>query len=141
MAPLEHSEAAANVFSSLLGVASASPSYPTGGEYSYTQQAFQVMSPTPPQAQWQNPQVPPTGASPFMQQGEQGPPTLPPAQGNMPGPYGAYPGPDSTISGPVRMSPNTFQGQSAGGTGGQPAAGEKTAKRGFLDTIRGWFHL
>lgn len=153
MAPLEHSEAAANVFSSMLGVASASPSYPTGGENPYAQQAFQSMSSMPPQWQGQNPQVPPTGASPFMQQGDQGPPTFPPAQvypgtmptspaqGYMPGPYGGSPRPGSTTNGPVPMSPDAFQGQPGGGSGGQPPAGEKTAKRGFLETIRGWFHL
>ena len=165
MAPLEQSEVAANVFSSMLGVASVSPSYPSApaSEYAPAQQSFRAMSPPSPlvQGQFPSPAVPS-----FIQQGQQGVPAgvpsyqpsasppaytaMPPAtpaQGIMPNAFGGrqpaaqqagYYGP---TNGPVPMSPNAFQGlpaseqvQMAG------TAGSKTARRGFLETIRGWFH-
>jgi hypothetical protein len=148
MAPLEQSEVAANVFSSLLGVASASPAYPgpQGGQYPAAQQAFQVMLPVSPQAPGQIQPYPPPVASPFMPPGEQvgqpvsplspaygGMAPTPPAQGYSPDAFGGvYQGP---------MPPNALQGQP--GRGQFPASeptGTKTARRGFLETIRGWFH-
>lgn len=152
MAPLEQSEVAANVFSSMLGVASVSSPYPSapGSGYAPAQQSFQAMPPSSPPAQGQ---FPSSAAPSFIQQGQQGfpmgvPPSQPsappsaymamppatPAQGNMPNTYGGYQ--------PVPMSPNAFQGLPPGEqaqTAG--TAGPKTARRGFLETIRGWFHL
>jgi len=161
MAPLEQSEVAANVFSSLLGVASVSPSYPPApaNEYPSAQQPFQGMPPSSFQAQGQFP----SPAMPsFIQQGQQGStvgvpssqpsaytsmPPATPGQGNIPNAFsGRQPasqqaGYSGLANGPVPKSPNSFQGLPAGEqaqTAGM--TGAKTARRGFLETIRGWFH-
>ena len=170
IAPLEQSEMAANVFSSMLGVASVSPSYPSTpmSEYAPAQQSFQAMPPSAPVSPQAQAQFPSAGVPPFMQQGGQGLPprtsssqpyapppgytaipSTAPAQGNMPNTFGAYPPagqqagyPYGAANEPVPISPGTFSGQFGGAqTQADWTAGEKTAKRGFIETIRGWFHL
>lgn len=161
MAPLEQSEVAANVFSSMLGVASVSSPYPSApaSEYASAQQSFQAMSPSSPPAQGQ---FPSPAVPSFIQQGQQGSsmgvpssqpsaytamPPATPVQGNMPNPYAghqpaAQQGYFGPTNGPVPMSPNAFQGLPPNEQAQTAAmAGAKTAKRGFLETIRGWFHL
>lgn len=160
MAPLEQSEMAASVFSSMLGVASVSPSYPTSGGDYLAQQSFQ---PTPQMPPFSAPLQGPGANQPIpgQQGGISSPPPYPgmppasPPQNTMPGaPGGAYqpmmqqagvsgPGgqnayPGSTVNSPVPASPQGGHqpDQQAGGT-----AGTKTAKRSFLETIRGWFHF
>jgi hypothetical protein len=135
----EQSEVAANVFSSMLGVASNTPYYPmptSGG-----QQGFQNAPPAYNGA--------PSG---FVGQ----PPAAPqsPAPGTMPGgyagnyqnsyqnaqsPYATYPGSNQAQQNPVAaMQPGPFNGGQCVSTN---QAGAKPGKRSFLDTIREWFHL
>ena len=139
----EQSEVAANVFSSMLGVASNTPYYPmptSGG-----QQGFQNAPPAYNGA--------PSG---FVSQ----PPSAPqsPAPGTMPGgyagnyqnsyqnaqsPYATYPGSNQAQQMPQQnpvasMQPGAFNGGQGVSTN---QAGAKPGKRSFLDTIREWFHL
>ncbi len=152
MAPLEQSEVAANVFSSMLGVASNSPAYPTtpAGDFSSMQQNFQGQpSQYSPEPRFAAPQY----AAPFTQHGEMGmqQPSAPAVWGgesyqpvqpgsqqglgqNAPNMYGAYPGaPDS---GQVNIQQNAQAYQAPAMT-----PGAKPSKRGFFETIREWFHL
>ena len=146
MAPQEQSEAAATIFSSMLGVASGAPSYPAqptpfGVQ---PQQNFQNVPPQSPTA------IPNTGGQP-MQQG-----AMPAGYSGGPGVYqggqggygGGYPG-GNYAQGPV---PIQFPGMSADdynagqrmpvNSGNQVnQAGAKPAKRSIIDTIREWFHL
>ena len=146
----EQSEVAANVFSSMLGVASNTPYYPvpTFGE----QQGFQN---APAQPMYAPPAY--NGApSSFASQ----PPAAPqsPAPGTMPGgyagnyqnsyqnpqtPYASYPGSNQGQYMPQQnpvaaMQPGAFNGGQGVSTN---QAGAKPGKRSFLDTIREWFHL
>lgn len=128
MVPPEQSEVAANVFSSMLGVASISPSYPASS-MPVTQQPFQ--------APGQIPQFPSAAGNPYAQPG------MPSStQGNVPntfagGPQPGYPG---TAYGPAPAWPQG-QLQETRTSGPTETTGTKTARRGFLETIRGWFHL
>lgn len=156
MVPQEQSELAANVFTSMLGVASTAPSYP--GQPS----AFR----TPPQQSFQNAPaqspgaipnstgqtVPPryAGSQPMQGQG------VPPAgytggysgQEVYQGGYGGYPG-GNAAPGPVPIqfpgmpSEAYYAGQRTPANSGNQVnqAGAKPAKRSFFDTIREWFHL
>ena len=142
----EQSEVAANVFSSMLGVASNTPYYPmptSGG-----QQGFQNAPPA-----YNGAQGAPSG---FAGQ----PPAAPqsPAPGTMPGgyagnyqnsyqnpqtPYASYPGSNQGQYMPQQnpvaaMQPGAFNGGQGVSTN---QAGAKPGKRSFLDTIREWFHL
>ncbi|HKV57394.1 MAG TPA: zinc ribbon domain-containing protein [Ktedonobacteraceae bacterium] len=137
MMPPEQSEVAANVFSSMLGVASNAPYYPApnGGG----QQSFQSAPGQPSGSLY---------APPAFNSG-QGIPAAQPAQGTGPGGYAgsytnnAYQNPQN----PYAANPGNNQGQqmpgafNAGqGVPGNPA-NAKPGKRSFLDTIREWFHL
>ena len=128
MGPPEQSEVAANVFSSMLGVASISPSYPAS-PMPVTQQSFQ--------APGQIPQFPSAAGNPYVQPG------MPSSsQGNVPNafPGGSQPGYPGTAYGPAPAWPQgQFQETRTSGT--PETTGAKTARRGFLETIRGWFHL
>lgn len=139
MMPPEQSEVAANVFSSMLGVASNAPYYPSqnGG-----QQSFQS-APGQPSGSLYAPQPP--VASPSIFNNEQG---LPAAQGAMPGGYaGNLNNGYQNMQNPYTANPGNNQGQQMPGVynagQGVPAnsANGKSGKRSFLDTIREWFHL
>ncbi len=133
MGPREQSEVAANVFASMLGVASPVPNFPppsTGGMTGY-----------PPQGQSQMGSRDPIDRVPPM----------------YPGNAGSAPMGNSPIDRGSAMGPGSYQGYQAGysmlgvqqpGVPQQPpgmaASGHmepnaKTPKRGFLETIRGWF--
>jgi hypothetical protein len=141
--PQEQSEVAANVFSSVLGVAYSAPHFPSTGtgsqwpaptlEAAFPAQGFQAGQPQPPAGtQWNVPVQPPgtgnnqqaQGYNPAAYQAEY------PAGGNV-----SYPGlpqqPQQFPSGPgIPMT-----GQQANTS----TPGSKRAKRGFLETIRSWF--
>jgi hypothetical protein len=149
--PQEQSEVAANVFSSVLGVASSAPYFPSTGtgsqwhapaqEATFPAQGFQTGQPQPPAGmQWNAPVQPPgiTGT--------------PPAQGYNPATYQrgqqvAYPavGNVSYTGMPQQQQqPQNWQGMPMGTSMAdqQPdmqVSSSKPAKRGFLDTIRSWF--
>lgn len=159
MMPPEQSEAAANVFSSVLGVASVSPQYPASNQQNFgsapaapsgTFYTPQPVSPMSAPSAFNNEQAVPSGAGIAPQ----------PAQGTIPGSYaGSYANAYPNSGGP-NMNPSIAnQGQSLpqqppasvmqtgayqGGQNGAayPAgANARPGKRSFLDTIREWFHL
>lgn len=146
IAPQEQSEIAANVFSSVLGVASSAPYFPSAGPGSplnapsqnvtTPSQGFQGGQPQPPAGtQWNAPSQPSGFAG------------VPPAQGYYPAGYqegqqGAYPAGYAGYMGPG-VSPG---GAQPGMAPQSPASGQsmqagpsKPAKRGFIETIRSWF--
>jgi hypothetical protein len=163
MMPPEQSEAAANVFSSMLGVASNTPYYPAPN--SGRQQGFQD-TPAQPSgslyaAQAMSPSASSSMYAPPMSNGEQGMPSgvVGPlsAQGTMPGGYAgnyqngyqdaqnlyaAYPGGNQ---GQQMQQPPMAGAQPGAFNGGQGVpmsqSSAKPGKRSFLDTIREWFHL
>lgn len=124
----EHSEVAANVFSSVLGVASSAPYFPSAGMQSNAPSQPSGFAGVPP-AQ---------GYSPAGYQGGQ--------QGAYPA--GGYPGPGGF---PPGGQPAMAQHPQAYGPGMPPepsmagqrsktnAPGTKPAKRGIIETIRSWF--
>jgi hypothetical protein len=156
----EQSEVAANVFSSVLGVASSAPYFPSAGSGSQwnapsqnvaaPSQGFQGGQPQPPAGtQWNAPSQPSGFAG------------VPPSQGYNPagnrvGQQGAYPsggyaGYMSPGGSPMGAQSGMTQQPPASGPGmpGVPsmtghqsytnASGSKPAKRGFIETIRSWF--
>jgi len=148
MVPQEQSEVAANVFSSMLGVASSAPYFPSTGtgsqwhapsqEATFPPQGLQSGQPQPPAGmQWNVPPVQTPGMA-----------GIPPAQGYNPASYQggqqvAYP-----VGGNVGYSGIPQQPQQPPNGPGMPLTGQqfntnesssKPAKRGFLDTIRSWF--
>jgi hypothetical protein len=122
MAAHEQSEVAANVFSSMLGVASAAPSFSTQppGEAFGNSQGFSVGQSQEPMSQ-----MPQTQGYMGYQGGYGGYP-----MGNQPAWSQQQPANGSNMS-PMPMTPG--QGQIA------PSPGSKPARRGFLETIRSWF--
>jgi hypothetical protein len=120
MVPLEESEVAANVFSSMLGVSSSAPNFhPAGTQWNRPSQplGFTGM----PAAQGYNPAGYPGG-----QQGAY-PPGGPTGNARSEGiPMGGQPGMAQQPQRPVT-------GQQADSLGSKPA------KRGFIETIRSWF--
>jgi hypothetical protein len=136
MAPREESEVAANVFSSMLGVASSAPNFPpVGTQWNAPSSGFQGGQPQPPAGtQWNGPSQPPGfGGAPAAQ-------VYNPA-GYPGGQQGAYPpgGPmGNARPGGVLMGGQQPQRPSV--TGQQAdSPGSKPAKRGFIETIRSWF--
>jgi len=144
MMPPDQSEAAASVFSSVLGVASVSPQYPTSP--AANQQNF-VGGPAGPSGAFYTPQP----VSPMIPQ---------PAQGTIPGSYpgnyaNAYPNSGTDVQAPYvanqgqpmpQQPPASVMqtGTLQGGQNGPAYSGGASArqgKRSFLDTIREWFHL
>lgn len=162
MMPPDQSEAAANVFSSVLGVASVSPQYPASP--AANQQNFAGAPNGPSGAYYPSQQASPM-AAPSMLNNEQAVPpgagVAPwPAQGTIPGSYAGNYANANPNSGPMMQNPYVAQqGQSMppqspssvmqAGTfqGGQNSqayaagASARPGKRSFLDTIREWFHL
>ncbi len=129
----EESAVAANVFASMLGVASAAPNFPMqpqGGNFAQQQgpQNWQAQPQQgmPPQ---QNPMS--GGAPPTGYPGQQ--------QGYMPGGYQGEGYPMRTPSGMLPPQTNTAGMSPEPTMPGQQKANTKSNKRGFLDTIRGWF--
>lgn len=155
MMPPEQSEAAASVFSSVLGVASVSPQYPASP--AANQQNFA----SGPAGAFYTPQAASPMATPSaFGNGQAVPPGIQPAQGTVPGSYGgnyanAYPNSGQNMQTPyvanqgqpVLQQPPASVMQSGALQGGQnnPAysggASARPGKRSFLDTIREWFHL
>jgi hypothetical protein len=147
MAPREESEAAANVFSSMLGVASSAPHFPPAGTQwnapsqnaMAPSQGFQGGQPQAPAGtQWNGPSQPPGFGG------------APAAQGYNPAGYpggqqGAYlpggPMGNARPGGvPMGGQPGMAQQPQRGVTGQQAdSLGSKPAKRGFIETIRSWF--
>jgi hypothetical protein len=131
MSPHEQSEVAANVFSSLLGVASAAPNIPPtyapSGNAAASQQAFQGGG------QYQGPQW---NAS-YQQQA--GPGGVPPAQGynQYAGAYQAGGYPMGGQPGMPQQPPLAYGPPNAGQRSNSPGA--KPARRGIIETIRSWF--
>lgn len=130
MSPHEQSEVAANVFSSLLGVASAAPNIPPtyapSGNAAASQQAFQG-------GQYQGAQW---NAS-YQQQA--GPGGVPPAQGynQYAGAYQAGGYPMGGQPGMPQQPPLAYGPPNAGQRPNSPGA--KPARRGIIETIRSWF--
>jgi hypothetical protein len=133
--PQEQSEVAANVFSSVLGVASAAPYLPSNAqEATSPSQGNQSRQPQPPVGMQWNAPVPPPGTTgspqaqgynPVIYQGGQQ--VVNPFGGNV-----SYPGmPQQLPNGPgmpmAGQQPNTN------------ISGSKPVKRGILETIRSWF--
>ena len=133
MGPYDQSEVAANVFSSMLGVASSAPYFPSPSFPSGSQQGFQ--------------------GEQFQQQGQ---PQMRPTSAPSPNPPGSMPQMNNAAPG---MQPG-FSGQGYAPAGQQfganragmqsfpPGSGQrsnpnssatKPAKRGIIDTIRSWF--
>ncbi len=145
LGPHEDSEVAANVFASMLGVASVAPYFP-------------ARSPNPGRAQVppQNQQaMPPRGNEmPGTPPGFAGPPASPgyipggyPMGDNQPGAgsvlpsgaqWGRYSGAER-VPQPPPMSRSGMPPGSGQIMPGQPKPNTKPAKRGFLDAIRDWF--
>ena len=148
--PQEQSEMAANVFSSVLGVASSAPYFPSpeaGSRWQapsqgamFPPQGFQSAQPQPPAGMQWNAPVPPPGAT-----------GVPQAQGYNPAAYQggqqvvnraggnvSYPGmpqQPQQLPGGQGMPMGTSMAQQSNANESQA----KPAKRGFLETIRSWF--
>ncbi len=145
--PQEQSEVAANVFSSVLGVASSAPYFPSTGTGSQWQAPAQEATFPPPGFQYGQPQ-PPTGMqwnTPVQPQGITG---VSPAQGYYPATYQGGQQIVNPAGGNVNYTGMPQQPQQPPSGPGMPMAGQqsntnvsssKPAKRGFLDTIRSWF--
>jgi len=141
----EQSEVAANVFSSMLGVASSAPYFPSqpGSTPGY-QQGFQGESfqqqPAPTQMRQMPAQSPnPSGALP---QANNAIPTMQPGlpgQGYLPGGPQAYaPGTPGQQLPPYSGAASPSQINNGQRPGANPSGG-KPARRGFIETIRSWF--
>ncbi len=144
MMPPEQSEVAANVFSSMLGVASSTPYYPApsaGGQQSFSS------APGQPSGSLNTAQPASPMAAPPVLNGEQAMAgsyannVFQNSYPNMQNPYTSIQGqpmPQQTQTPVATMQPGTFNGGQ-----GVPAssANAKPGKRSFLDTIREWFHL
>ena len=153
--PQEQSEVAANVFSSMLGVASSAPYFPSAGpgsqwnapsqEATMPSQGFQSGQPQPPAGmQWNVPVQPPgitgvpsaQGYNPAAYQGGQ--------QVVSPTNYMAPGGSSVGVQSGMTQQPPNWSGMPMGSSmAGQQsntnASSSKPAKRGFLETIRSWF--
>lgn len=144
----EASAAAANVFASMLGVASNAPQLPAQPQQPQPMQqgaGSQVQTPFQP-AQGMGPG---NGMLPGQTQGYAGPVQGYGSQGYQAGPQGqqgSYPGhPGYPVSSQAGVSqPLSNQGMPVSpGQSGQREQGKpaKPARRGFLDTIREWFRF
>ena len=150
MMPPEQSAVAANVFSSMLGVASSTPYYPApsaGG-----QQNFSSTPPQPSGSLYTAQPAPPMAAPPVFNNGLAMPSGAVPqaTQGTMPGSYAdnysnayqsSYPNTQNpyTANQGQPMQPGAFNaGQDS--PVNPASANAKPGKRSFLDTIREWFH-
>ncbi len=157
MMPPEQSEVAANVFSSMLGVASSTPSYPApsaGGQQSFSSAPGQPSGSLYP-AQPASPMAAPpvfnneqamasgfAGAAPQSAQetipGSYAGNNANNAYQNTQNPYTANAGQPMPQQPPVAaMQPGAFNT----GQGSPVNTNARPGKRSFLDTIREWFHL
>jgi hypothetical protein len=144
--PQEQSEVAANVFSSVLGVAASAPYFPPGESQAQNQLPGQGTA-FPPQGLQSGQTQPPTGTQWNVAAQPPVSPANPQMQGYNPAVYqggqqvvnplggnAGYPGMPQQPAG---------QNMSMGATMAQQpdanASNVKRAKRGFLDTIRSWF--
>jgi hypothetical protein len=134
MGPYDQSEVAANVFSSMLGVAASAPYFPSGSQQGFQEEQFQQQ-----QGQSQMRQMPAPSPNP---------------SGSMPQMNNAAPGMQPGFSGQGYASTGQqgySMGNQPGGSGMQsfPAgygqrsnpnsSGTKPSRRGIIDTIRSWF--
>lgn len=150
LGPYEQSEVAANVFSSMLGVASSAPYFPAqpgstpGYQQGFQGELFQQQSVPPQMGQIPMPSPGPSGslhqvntAMPGSQPGlasqgyipggvQQGYPT-----GNQPGAAGQSLPPNSAGAQPFSAGNNQRLNANA--------SGPKQGRRGIIDTIRSWF--
>ncbi|HEX6484230.1 MAG TPA: hypothetical protein VF043_35750 [Ktedonobacteraceae bacterium] len=124
--PYDSSEVAANVFSSMLGVASSAPYYPSGSQQGQPQ--MRPMPAPPPNAPGSMPQM--SNDAPGMQSGFSGQGY---SMGNQPGASGQ------------QLATNRAGMQSFSPGSGQRAnpnsSATKPARRGIIDTIRSWFSI
>jgi hypothetical protein len=146
--PHEQSEVAANVFSSMLGVASSAPYFPSAGpgsqwnassqEATMPSQGFQSGQSQPPAGmQWN---APTQAYNPTAYQGGQQ--IVYPTGGNVSymGPGGSSLGVQSGMAQQPPNGPGMPMGLSmAGQQSNTNASSSKPAKRGFLEIIRSWF--
>ncbi len=147
--PYEQSEVAANVFSSMLGVASSAPYFPSqpgstpGYQQGFQGELFQQQS-SPAQMRQLSPQSPdPSGSQYQANNALPGMPSGLAGQGYMPGGPQAYaPGNQPGASGQQLPPYNTGTPSFPANNGQRPNASSsstKPARRGFIETIRGWF--
>lgn len=144
--PQEQSEAAANVFASMLGVSASTP-MPAGGQPQANN--LGVAPPRPPQQVqpglpgWQSPQQAPVNqAAQPWQSPNQSPPENRPPLSPMPGSYvaGSQVGGMQGQTYPGTMgNPNMARGPVASGVGGRAGEAEGTRKKGLFDAIRDFF--
>ena len=153
--PHEQSEVAANVFSSMLGVASSAPYFPSAGpgsqsnrpsqEVSMPSQGFQSGQPQPPVGmQWNMPVQPPGTTAVPPAQGYYSPTYQGGQQVVYPTSYMAQGGSSVGVqSGMTQQPPNgpgmPMGSSMAGQQSNANASSSKSVKRGFLETIRSWF--
>jgi len=121
MGSREQSEAAANVFASMLGVASPAPTFSTATPGVMTGTISREQVPT---TQGQS------------QMGGIGGPSPVPASAAGPGAYPEYQAGYSVLG---VQQPGIPQQSSGMATSGQKGPNSRASKRGFLETIRGWF--
>jgi hypothetical protein len=146
--PHEQSEVAANVFSSMLGVASSAPYFPSTGPGSQSNassqgammppQGFQSGQTQPPAGmQWN---APAQAYNPTAYQGGQQAAYSTGGNVNYMGPGGSSVGVQSGMTQQPPNGPGTPMGPSmAGQQSNTNAPSAKPAKRGILETIRSWF--
>ena len=129
----EESEVAANVFASMLGVASAAPYFP-GHQSTNTSGRPQVSTPLP-QSQQNVPQQP-------LSTGTGGYAGTPSMQGNVQAPGGYQVGPGGYPMGTMPGGPTAgMQPGSPMNYGDIGQSKPKPARRGFLSTILDWFQF
>jgi hypothetical protein len=121
MGSREQSEAAANVFASMLGVASPAPTFSTATPSVMTGTMSRKQAPS---TQGQS------------QMGGVGGPSPMPASAAGPGAYPEYQAGYSVLG---VQQPGIPQQSSGMATSGQKGPSSRASKRGFLETIRGWF--
>ncbi|HVB74327.1 MAG TPA: hypothetical protein VNE38_12295 [Ktedonobacteraceae bacterium] len=144
MMPPEQSEVAANVFSSMLGVASNAPYYPAqmpGG-----QQSFQNAPAQQSGSLYASQAMPPAASPSGFGSGQSMPGGYAGNYQNAQNPYATYPGGNQA----AQQMPLQQQAQYPANQPGPVNTGQsaptnqndaKAGKRSFLDTIREWFHL
>lgn len=147
--PYEQSEVAANVFSSMLGVASSAPYFPAqpgstpGYQQGFQGELFQQQLASPQMGQMPVPSPSPSGslrqvntAMPGSQPGLAG-------QSYMPGGVQGYPMGNRPGASGQSLPPNSAGAQSfSAGNNQRPntnASSAKPGRRGIIDTIRSWF--
>jgi hypothetical protein len=146
MGPYDSSEVAANVFSSMLGVASSAPYFPSPGFPSGSQQGFQGEQFQQQQGQPQMRQMPAPNPSGSMPQMNNAAPGMQPGfsgQGYAPTGQQGYSMVNQPGGSGQQLASNRAGMQSFSAGNGQrsnpSSSGTKPARRGIIDTIRSWF--